>query len=146
MKDLTNFNDILYIPLQNDPHGNGMKGTIETKEKCPVCQKKFTHIKKFGYICQSCKTTPRRFYIYFSYQGNRYRIYSTPQGTPLDSYHVAQSVLIRINEELKNHNFDPTKYVKSELKKFFILNLIDEYHQKKSLILHRNTRLHLRNI
>ncbi|WP_028844901.1 MULTISPECIES: tyrosine-type recombinase/integrase [Thermodesulfovibrio] len=112
-----------------------MKGSVETKEKCPNCKGKFKHIKKIGYICPECKTTPRRFFIYLSHQGKRYRIYSTKNGIPLDSYQTALTVLSLINEEIRNHTFDPSKYVKSELQKFFVSNLIDRYFEtKKSAI------------
>lgn len=121
---------LLYHLIQNDTADN-MKGSVETKEKCPVCHKKFKHIKRLGYICPDCKTTPRRFFVYFSYQGKRYRIYSTKTGTPLDSYQTALSVLSLINEEIRNHTFDPSKYVKSELRKFFVSTLLDQYFESK---------------
>lgn len=131
MENLTDLEQLLYHLIQNDTADSNMKGSVETKEKCPVCRQKFKHIKKLGYICPTCKTTPRRFFIYLSHQGRRYRIYSTKTGTPLDSYQTALSVLSLINEEIRNHTFDPTKYVKSELKKFFVSTLLDQYFESK---------------
>jgi integrase len=129
--NLTELSEVLYHLLQNDGIGVNMKGTIRTKESCPKCAKPFSHIRKIGYICQSCKTTPKRFYIDIHYQGKRLRIYSNKQGIPFDSYQLSAATLSIINEEIRNHKFDPTNYVKSEIKRFFISNLLTEYYHKK---------------
>jgi integrase len=104
-----------------------MKGTIRTKEKCPVCHGKFTEIKKLGFICQEDQTTPKRFYIDFWYKGQRFRLFSDQQGQIIDSYNRARNLLARVNNEIDNHTFDPTNYIKQELEKFYTSNLLDTF-------------------
>ncbi len=66
-----------------------MNGTIRAKGKCPVCQGKFTEIKKLGFICPEHQTTPKRFFIDFFNQSQRFKLYSDKQGQILDSYQRA---------------------------------------------------------
>lgn len=130
--NLTEDSDVLYHLLQvRNLQEVNMKGQIKTKEKCPRCNGKFKHFPKIGFICEYCKTTPRRFYIDLHWQGKRFKIYSSKHGTALDSYQIAQATLLIINEEIRKHIFDPTKYIKSEIKKFFVSYLIEEYYEKK---------------
>lgn len=104
-----------------------MKGTIRTKDKCPVCQGKFAEIKKLGFICPKHQTTPKRFYIDFWHQGQRLRLFSDNQGRALDSFQRSRDLLSRINHEIKTHTFDPTRYIKQELEKFYVSNLLDKF-------------------
>lgn len=125
---LTEISDILYLLQQSEEK---KMGTIRTKGKCPVCQESFKLIKKLGYICPDCKITPLRFYIDLSHKGQRIRIFSDKQGQPLDTYQRAVNLLSHINYELKNHSFDPTKYIKAELEKFYISNLFEIWKSTK---------------
>lgn len=104
-----------------------MTGIIRPKGKCPICYGKFAEIKKLGYICQKDKITPSRFFIDLFYKSQRIKLYSDIQGQPLDTYQRAVNLLNHINFELKNHSFDPSKYVKQELEKFYVTNLLDKY-------------------
>lgn len=104
-----------------------MNGTIRPKGKCPVCYGKFAEIKKLGFICQKHQTTPKRFYIDFYHQGQRLRLFSDNHGQILDSFQRSRDLLSRINHELKSHTFDPTRYVRQELEKFYVSNLLDKF-------------------
>jgi integrase len=108
-----------------------MKGFIRTKEKCPICQSKFTKIPKLGFICNEHKTTPNRYYIDFYENGQRFRLFSDRHGQILDSYKRAENLLGRVNSEIKNKTFDPTNYLKNELEKFYISKLLDDFLESK---------------
>ena len=108
-----------------------MKGTVRTRGKCPMCEGKFQHILKLGFICPRCKTTPRKFYVDIPYKGQRIRIFSDTTGQILDTYQRALTLLSHINEELKNHSFEPSRYVKSELQGFYAQNLLDRFLKDK---------------
>lgn len=70
---------------------------------------------------------PKRFYVDLFYKGSRIRLFSDRQGQTLDSYQRASNLLSHINYEIQNHTFDPTKYVKQDLEKFYIANLLDRF-------------------
>lgn len=108
-----------------------MVGVIRPKGKCPVCQGNFSEIKKLGYICKTDKITPNRFFIDLFYKSKRIKLYSDTQGQPLDTYQRALNLLTHINFELKNHSFDPSKYIKVELEKFYVSNLLDKFLSSK---------------
>ena len=108
-----------------------MKGTVRAKGKCPNCEGKFEQILKIGFICPRCKTTPRKFYVDIPYKGQRYRIFSDTTGQILDTYQRALTLLSHINQELKNHSFEPSRYVKSELQRFYVQNLLDRFRDYK---------------
>ncbi len=108
-----------------------MNGTIRAKGKCPVCHDKFTEIKKLGFICPEHQTTPKRFYIDFFHQGQRFRLFSDKQGQILDSFQRAGNLLSRINHEIKSHTFDSTNYIKQELEKFYTSTLLDKFLEYK---------------
>jgi|TARA_B100001971_G_scaffold202775_1_gene216922 integrase len=108
-----------------------MNGTIRAKGKCPVCQGKFTEIKKLGFICPEHQTTPKRFFIDFFNQSQRFKLYSDKQGQILDSYQRAVNLLSRVNNEIENKTFDPTNYLKCELEKFYISKLLDGFLDSK---------------
>jgi len=104
-----------------------MKGTIRTKEKCPVCQKAFAHIPKLGFLCSGHKTTPTKVYLDLSWNGQRIRIFSDKQGQPLDSYQRALNLQGKINFEIENHIFDSSKYQRVEAEKFWAVNLLEKF-------------------
>lgn len=124
-KVLTNTELISYLLLNNE--GEGMKGVIRPKGNCPVCQGKFVEVKKLGYICPVDKATPKRLFVDLFYSGKRIKIYSDKQGQPLDTYQRASNLLIHINYEIKNYSFDPSKYIKNELEKFYVTTLLDKF-------------------
>jgi len=107
-----------------------MKGTIRPisrQRKCPKCGRPFQHVPKLGYICADCKTVPNRFYIDLHWKGKRPRICSDMQGQPLDTYDRALNLPARIQHEIDNHSFDPSRYVVSDQKKFWASTLLDEF-------------------
>lgn len=104
-----------------------MKGCIRVKGHCPVCQGRFHEIKKLGYICAEHKTVPSRFYIDLYHKGQRIRLFSDKYGQAIDTYERASNLLSHINYELQNHTFDPTKYVKQDMEKFYVSTLLDKF-------------------
>lgn len=128
---LTDISAILYLLSNGDGNGEGMKGSVRAKGRCPECSSEFRYNQKLGYLCPSCKITPKRFYIDLFYKGKRIRIFSDKHGQALDTYQRAKNLLEVINYEINNFCFDPSKYVKAELEKFWINNLLDRFLQYK---------------
>jgi len=54
--NLTDMSAIQYLLSRKEDED--MKGTIRTKQKCPVCDKAFTNIAKLALICPEHKTVP----------------------------------------------------------------------------------------
>jgi hypothetical protein len=136
MQNLTDISSLLYL-LSSQQKGEKMKGSIRPisrQRKCPACNKPFQHIQKLGYLCPSCKTTPNRFFIDLFYNGQRIQICSDKTGQALDSYQRALKLQSHIQTEIDNHVFDSTKYIKSELKEFYIMTLIDRFLKFKGII------------
>lgn len=130
---LTTLNDILYLLTIGHGEGDdGMRmGAVRTKEKCPVCSSHFKHIQRIGFICPEHKTTPKKFFIDLFYKVRRIRIYSDKTGQVLDSYQRALDLLSRINSELKEHIFDPSRYVKADLEKFYFSEVAKKWIEEK---------------
>jgi len=128
---LTDFDSICYIISELNEDEAKMKGNIRAKGVCPVCKKKFKHLLKLGYVCNKCKTQPIRYYIDLYYKGRRLRIFSDKSGQSLDSYQRTKNILAHINYELDNHIFNPDKYIKEELEKFWLTNLLDNFLKRK---------------
>jgi integrase len=126
--NLTDIGAISYLLAEENEI---MKGTIRPKGKCPICQNKFTEIKKLGFICTAHQTTPQRFYIDLSHEGQRLRLFSDRQGQLLDSYQRALGLLSRVNNEIENKTFDLTNYLKSELEKYYISELLEKFLELK---------------
>jgi integrase len=125
-KSLDSF--ILRMVLLSDMKG---PGTIRTKEKCPRCSGDFLHLPRLGFICPDCQTRPTRFYIDLFYSGQRIRLFTDKNGFPLDSYERAFQVLLEIQNQIQNHTFDPSFWIKIEAKKFYVSTLLDTYLQHK---------------
>ena len=93
-----------------------MAGTIRTKEKCPKCGKPFQENQK-GLCCRKCRTTPNRYHLYLYARGyGRVRIYSGPDGYPLDSWERGNRLLAVIRMEMDQGSFDIKKYLSVHLK------------------------------
>jgi len=99
---------------------------IRTKEKCPKCKRSFQETP-LGLLCPKCFTVPRRFFIDLSWKGRRIRVYSFKDGQPLSSWELAQRARQLIEHELESKTFDPTRWVKSDVKKFLFENLAVQY-------------------
>jgi integrase len=107
-----------------------MKGTgiIRAKEiHCPTCGDKYSELRGVGFICQKCKTTPRKFFLDLFWQGKRFRVYSDKNGQVLDSYDRARVLLRTIQGEIDFHTFDPRKYLKDEQAKYHVDTLLGRY-------------------
>lgn len=129
--DLTSLENILYLlTINGNENGNGegiMRGMIRTKEKCPICDSHFKHIQRIGFICPEHKTTPKKFYVDLFYQGKRIRLYSHKSGRVLDSYQIAQETINHVHYEMRNHTFDPSRYVISDIQKYYFECLINKW-------------------
>ncbi len=108
-----------------------MKGTIRTKQKCPVCDKPFLQIPKIGLICSEHKTVPTRFFVDLMWQGQRVKIYSHKSGRILDTFQIATETLEHIRYEIRNHQFDASHYVVSEQKQFYTSSLLERFLNQK---------------
>lgn len=115
-----------------------MKGTIRARGKCPQCRGPFTDVSKaismhrnLGIICRACRIMPQRFLIDLHHNGQRIRIFRDKSGQPLDSYPRAAHLLSVMNYEIRNYSFDPTAYVKKEIEKYWIADLLDRFYNYK---------------
>ena len=112
-----------------------MKGKIRPisrQRRCPKCKQSFIEIPKHGHICKDCGTAPTRYLIDLYWNGQRCSVCSDKAGMALDSYQRAYKLLSHIQTEIDNHVFDPTKYVKSEQREFYVNGLLDRFLQHKT--------------
>ncbi|KWT92040.1 tyrosine-type recombinase/integrase [Candidatus Magnetominusculus xianensis] len=121
----------LLVYLLNESGEDRMKGTIRVKDKCPNCGESFEHVKKLGYVCRNCKTTPKKFYLDLNWQGKRIRLFCDKSGLALDSYQRALNLQATIQHEIDTFTFDSSKYVKAELSKYWASTLLDQFLEAK---------------
>jgi integrase len=117
--------ELLAIP------GQAMKGSIRTQQKCPVCFGRFSLVPREGMICPAHKTRPTRFFISIYWKA-KIRVFSDKMGRSIREYGDALTLLGKINEEIKGRYFDPSHYVKKDLEKFLIENLLGRFWSVKS--------------
>jgi integrase len=110
------------------------EGAIRARGKCPVCNGHFTEIKGAGFICLGHKTVPKKLYVDLPWKGQRIRIYSDKTGQVLDTYDRANTVLKTIRGEIENHTFDPARYVKADLEKFYFDAIVDQWLKDKEAV------------
>lgn len=122
---------IFYLLDQNNKINEKMQGNIRTKQKCPTCQGAFTHFDKLGLICTQHRTIPTRYFVDIHYNGERVKLYSDKSGRVLDSYGIAAETLEHIRYEIRNHQFDPSKYVKADLNQYLFEKVIDKWINEK---------------
>ncbi len=103
---------------------------IRTKEKCPKCKKPFQETP-VGLLCPKCFTVPRRFFVDLSWKGRRIRVYSFKDGQPLSSWDLAQRARQLIEHEIESRSFDPTKWVKKDIRQFLVRTLVERYIEDK---------------
>ncbi len=103
---------------------------IKTKERCPKCKNKFSETP-LGFLCLKCKTIPRRFYIYLSWKGRKIKIYSFRDGQPLSSWELARRAQELIAHEIESGIFDPSKWVKADLKEYLFSVRLRDYLERK---------------
>jgi len=94
-----------------------MIGGVYTKEKCPVCGRRFETIGD-DLTCPKHHTRPKRCFIhlYVKSLGKYINIYSDARGIPFSSYEHALRVLTKIRTEHDEGTFNPTRYVAQQLK------------------------------
>jgi integrase len=133
MKDtLTNDEAVAYLLSIGNENGEKMPGTIRTKEKCPKCRKPFESVhEKIGFVCKEHQTVPQRFFIDVYFGGRQIKIYSHKSGLVLSSHDLALETLKHIQFEIRNKTFDPSRYVKGDIKKYLFENLVEEWYEDK---------------
>jgi len=65
------------------------------------------------------------------YSGQKIKLYSDHRGHTLDSYNLALETLTRINSEIKDGLFDPSKYFKKTQMEFYTNAKLDECYKRK---------------
>lgn len=106
--------------------GTPMRGSIRTRERCPVCHKKFDHIPRLGLFCPEHKTIPRTFYLSVYIPGHgKFR-------RAVNSYKDGLDLLGKINWEMRNHSFDPSRYIREQVERFWIPTLLEEFGRVKA--------------
>jgi integrase len=73
------------------------------------------------------------FFVDIRWQGERCRIFSDKDGTPLDSKRRADRLLSHIRYEIDHGLFDPKNYVKRELKALLFVNHVDSWLRRQRL-------------
>jgi integrase len=61
------------------------------------------------------------------WNGERPRVCSDKQGQTLDTYQRALNLLSKIQHEIDNHIFDPSKYISTDIKKFWTSTLLEKF-------------------
>ena len=94
-----------------------MKGGVYTKEKCPICQRRFERGEN-DLLCFHHQTRPKKFFIklYSREVGKPVFIYSDSRGTSFSSYEQANRILTKIRAEIDAGSFDPSRYVAQKLR------------------------------
>jgi integrase len=117
-----------------------MLGAVRTKEKCPKCGGNFAGEPL---QCPSCFTTPRRYFVDFSWPGQgRIKLYSDQQGYPLDSWKRSNRLLNAIRYEIDQGKFDPKEYVKKEFRTLLFKNYVQEWLKRRE---QEHARRHIAN-
>ena len=90
-----------------------MHGSINTKQKCPVCSNKFQFdSNKLEFICEIHKTRPTRYYINGKVFGLRH-IYKDPHTNKVfEAYSQALDVLLAINRDFKDVSYNKKKFAR----------------------------------
>ncbi|MGD0021548.1 MAG: site-specific integrase [Smithellaceae bacterium] len=104
---------------------------IRVKEKCPICNEKFTQIYKLGFLCTTHQTTPKKYYLDLFWKGKRIRLFADIYGQALDSYQRASSLASKIETEIENHQFDPSRYISSDLIDYLFDTRIEKWFTSK---------------
>lgn len=117
--------------MLNARNAKAMKGKVRAKGKCGVCSGNFEHIAGTTIRCPIHKTVPERLFIDIFYNGKRLKLYTDRHGQVLDTYARALHLLTHINAEIKDHTFDQTQYIKADIIKFYVSNLLDNFLETK---------------
>ena len=107
-----------------------MKGTIRTKEKCPICGSSF-HESRHGLTCRRCGTEPNRYFIDFWWQGQRLKVYADRQGYPLTDYEQSSRLLTVMRSEVDRGSFDCRLYANQSLKPLQFNNYVQAWLERQ---------------
>ncbi len=132
-----------------------MAGSVNTLEKCAKCGGRFLGDRK-GFICPRCRTTPGRYFVDVyvpgkllgEKRGRRIKLYSEPDGSPLDSFQRADRLLSVIRTEMEKGSFDLRRYVSQELKPLRFDNYYHAWSERRRQDLERGfiTRSYLKEM
>ena len=91
--------------------GLEVHGSINTKQKCPLCEIKFHfNPSKLDFICEEHKTRPNRYYINGKAFGLKH-MYKDPQTNKVfETYSQALDVLLAINRDFKEVHNDKQQF------------------------------------
>jgi integrase len=103
-----------------------MAGHIRTLQKCPTCGKPYPK----ELVC--CNTRPTRYFIDIWWK-RRLKIYTDPQGYPLDSYARTEQLLSTIRHQIGAGKFDPADFVARELKGIQFINYAFNWLERRQL-------------
>ena len=108
---LTDSKHMSHNPVHNLLRELAVRGSINTKQKCPICSTKFLFdADKTDFICASHKTRPTRYYINGKVFGLRH-IYKDPRTNKVfEVYSQAFDVLLAINRDFKDVNYDKLQF------------------------------------
>ena len=116
-----------------------MKGSIRTKEHCPVCKGRFTAVKNprnretIDIWCPGCQTRPGRFFIDGRYLRDRHgsvgQLFTDKDGQPFDSFGTAYKVLNAIRKEMDDGTFLSSRWNASAVKQYTIETLCEKWLQ-----------------
>lgn len=107
-----------------------MAGGIRTKEKCPKCEGKF---RGEPLLCPNCLTTPRRYFVHFSWRSQPIKLYSGKDGHPLDSWERAYRLLTAMRNEMDLGKFDPRDYAPHEIRNLRFANYYTAWIDRRTL-------------
>ena len=114
------------------PRGIIVQGTVNTKQKCPVCLSKFSSLDNEGFYCTDCKTRPYRYYICAKAFGCGV-LHSDPHSHKVfKDYSEALDTLIALNKAYKEarasgKKFDKDSWLPSKIAERRIDNLCKLY-------------------
>lgn len=118
-------NTIFDLPIEKGD--SVMLGRVNTRQKCPVCNQKFTELPfEKGFICPEHKTLPTRYYI--SAKGFKCGLlYSDPQGRPLDSFIRTKRQLEIMRSDYENKKFNLCDWIPSLVAKKKFKHLSEQF-------------------
>lgn len=98
---------------------------------CPHCQDKYTKLPNGDLFCPSCDFKGPSSYFLDFYHGGRHQIFSDERGMVLDSKSRVVHLIEQIQYEITKGIFDPDKYKRAELKKYWTDHLMDLFWRSK---------------
>lgn len=103
--DLTDSKQMRHNALEVLLRGLKVHGSVNTKQKCPVCDRKFTfNPDRLDFICEEHQTRPTRYYINGKAFGLRHLYKDLQTNKVFETYSQALDVLLAINRNFKEAN------------------------------------------